>query len=132
VSDATGADGARPLVLLAEDDEDVRELAVLALRRTGADIVAVPDGEAAVRAAAERRPAVAVLDVSMPFLDGYEVTRRLRADPATAGTRIMLLTARVAEDDRSRATEAGADTRLDKPFSPAELARRVTELLEGA
>jgi DNA-binding response OmpR family regulator len=132
VSDATGADGARPLVLLAEDDEDVRELAMLALRRTGAEIVAVADGEAAVRAAAERPPRVAVLDVSMPFLDGYEVTRRLRADPATAATRIMLLTARVAEDDRSRATEAGADTRLDKPFSPAELARRVTELLEGA
>ena len=89
------------------------------------------DGEAAVRAAAEHRPAVAVLDVSMPGLDGYEVTRRLRADPATAATRILLLSARVAPADRERGVASGADDRLDKPFSPTELARRVGELLDG-
>ena len=82
-----------------------------------------------MRAAAEHRPAVAVLDVSMPGLDGYEVTRRLRADPATAATRILLLSARVAPADRERGVAAGADDRLDKPFSPTELARRVGELL---
>ena len=119
------------IVLLAEDDEDVRELALLALRRTGADVIAVADGEAAVRAAAERPPDVAVLDVSMPGLDGYEVTRRLRGAPATAAAKILLLTARVAETDRERGRAAGADGRLDKPFSPAELARRVEELLDA-
>jgi DNA-binding response OmpR family regulator len=93
--------------------------------------VAVADGEAAVRAAAERRPAVAVLDVAMPGLDGYEVTRRLRADPATAGTRILLLSARVAAADRELGAAAGADDRLDKPFSPTELAHRVGALLDG-
>ena len=91
----TAPPAARPVVLLAEDDEDVRALAQLALRRTGAEVVAVADGEAAVRAAAEHRPAVAVLDVSMPGLDGYEVTRaaagrprhRGDADPAAVGAR---------------------------------------------
>lgn len=127
----SAAGAGRPVVLLAEDDEDVRALAQLALGRTGAEVVAVGDGEAAVLAAAEHRPAVAVLDVSMPGLDGYEVTRRLRADPATAATRILLLSARVAPADRERGVAAGADDRLDKPFSPTELARRVGELLDG-
>jgi DNA-binding response OmpR family regulator len=125
------AGAAQPVVLLAEDDEDVRALAQLALRRTGAEVVAVGDGEAAVRAAIEHRPVVAVLDVSMPGLDGYDVTRRLRADPATSATRILLLPARVAPADRELGAAAGADDRLDKPFSPTELARRVRELLGG-
>lgn len=119
-----------PLVLLAEDDEDVRALAVLVLRREGFEVVAVGDGEAAVAMALERPPAVAVLDVSMPRLDGVRAVRRLRRQPETAGTRILLLTARVSEADRRRGRCAGADDQLDKPFSPADLVRRVKALLD--
>jgi DNA-binding response OmpR family regulator len=120
-----------PLVLLAEDDEDVRALAELVLRREGFEVVAVADGQAALAAAAERPPDVAVLDVSMPFLDGVETARRLRDGDGTSGVRIMLLTARVTEADRERGRAAGVDDQLDKPFSPAVLAERVRALCPG-
>jgi two-component system, OmpR family, response regulator MtrA len=120
-----------PHVLLAEDDEDVRGLAELVLRREGFNVTAVADGQAALDAAAERTPEVAVLDVSMPRVDGLEGARRLRERPETSAIPIMLLTARVTDADRERGREAGADAQLDKPFSPAVLADRVRALLAG-
>jgi DNA-binding response OmpR family regulator len=123
-------DGA-PLVLLAEDDEDVRALAELVLRREGFQVTAVPDGESALAAAAERTPSVAVLDVSMPRMDGLETARRLRERAEMRTVPIMLLTARVTEADRERGRQAGVDAQLDKPFSPAVLAERVRALLDG-
>ena len=119
-----------PLVLLAEDDEDVRALAELVLRREGYEVAAVSDGQAALDAAGERTPSVAVLDVSMPRMDGLETARRLRERPEMRDVPIMLLTARVTEADRERGREAGVDAQLDKPFSPAVLAERVRALLE--
>jgi DNA-binding response OmpR family regulator len=119
------------LVLLAEDDEDVRALAELVLRRAGFEVVAVADGQAALAAAEARPPDVAVLDVSMPFLDGVETARRLREAHGTSRIRIMLLTARVTEADRERGRAAGVDDQLDKPFSPAVLAERVRALCPG-
>ena len=118
-----------PLVLLAEDDEDVRARAELVLRRAGFEVTAVTDGDAALAAAEERTPAVAVLDVSMPHVNGLEAARRLRERGAAFP--IMLLTARVTEADRERGRHAGVDDQLDKPFSPAVLAERVRELLDG-
>jgi CheY-like chemotaxis protein len=118
-----------PLVLLAEDDEDVRALAEFVLRREGFEVTAVADGQAALDAATERTPAVAVLDVSMPRVDGLEAARRLRERPKTSAIPIMLLTARITELDRERGRDAGVDAQLDKPFSPAVLADRVKELL---
>ena len=120
-----------PLVLLAEDDEDVRALAEFVLRREGFEVTAVSDGEAALAAAAERTPSVAVLDVSMPRMDGLEAARRLRERPEMSTVPIMLLTAHVTEADRERGHHAGADAQLDKPFSPAVLAERVRALLAG-
>ncbi len=119
-----------PLVLLAEDDEDVRALAELVLRREGYEVAAVSDGQAALDAAGERTPSVAVLDVSMPRMDGLETARRLRERAEMRDVPIMLLTARVTEADRERGREAGVDAQLDKPFSPAVLAERVRALLE--
>ena len=120
-----------PLVLLAEDDDDVRALAELVLRRDGFEVIAVADGDAALAAAEARPPDVAVLDVSMPLMDGLETARRLRGRDATSGVRIMLLTARVTDADRERGRAAGVDDQLDKPFSPAVLAERVRALCEG-
>lgn len=120
-----------PLVLLAEDDEDVRALAELVLRRDGFEVIAVADGEAALAAAEARPPDVAVLDVSMPLMDGLETARRLRERDATSGVRVMLLTARVTDADRARGRDAGVDDQLDKPFSPAVLAQRVRALCDG-
>jgi two-component system, OmpR family, phosphate regulon response regulator PhoB len=120
-----------PLVLLAEDDEDVRALAELVLRREGYEVAAVSNGQAALDAAGERTPSVAVLDVSMPRMDGLETARRLRERAETRDVPIMLLTARVTEADRERGRAAGVDAQLDKPFSPAVLAERVRALLES-
>ena len=118
-----------PLVLLADDDENVRALAELVLRRAGYDVAAVADGEAALAAAAERTPALVVLDVDMPRLDGLDTARALRERPETRSIPIMLLTARVTDADRERGRAAGVDAQLDKPFSPDKLAERVGALL---
>ena len=96
-----------PLVLVADDDEDIVALVRLRLERAGLAVVVARDGESALAAARERRPRVAVLDVSMPGLDGLEVVRRLRADEATRGTGLILLTANAQEADVQRGFDAG-------------------------
>ena len=116
-------------VLVADDDDDILQLVSFRLQRAGYTVVTAADGQQALTAAREQRPDLAVLDVMMPGLNGYEVTRRLRADPATAGIPVILLTARVQEADVSRGFEAGADDYLRKPFSPQELRSRVQAIL---
>ena len=116
-------------VLVADDDEDILQLVSFRLERAGYTVVTAADGQQALAAAREHRPDLAVLDVMMPGLNGYEVTRQLRADEATAQIPVILLTARVQEADVSRGFEAGADDYLRKPFSPAELRSRVQAIL---
>jgi DNA-binding response OmpR family regulator len=120
---------ARPVVLVADDDNDILELVAYRLERAGYDVVQAHDGEQALRLAGERNPDLAVLDVMMPKLDGYDVTRRLRADESTARMPVILLTARVQEADVARGFEAGADDYVKKPFSPQELRARVQAVL---
>ncbi|HEX2046004.1 MAG TPA: response regulator [Gaiellaceae bacterium] len=121
--------GRRPLVLVADDDPDIVTLVRFRLERDGCDVVAAGDGRAALEAALERTPDVAVLDVTMPRLDGYEIVRRLREHAATRMIPILLLTARVQETDVEDGIAAGADGYLTKPFSPQELGRRVQAAL---
>jgi DNA-binding response OmpR family regulator len=116
-------------VLVADDDEDILQLVSFRLERAGYTVVTAADGPQALAAAREHQPDLAVLDVMMPGLNGYEVTRRLRADPATQAIPVILLTARVQEADVSRGFEAGADDYLRKPFSPQELRSRVQAIL---
>ncbi len=117
------------VVLVADDDADIRDLVAFKLEQAGLEVIAVGDGPAAVEQARERRPALAVLDVSMPGLSGIDVCRMLRADPATAGMFIIMLTARVQEQDVEGGFSAGADDYVTKPFSPRELISRVQALL---
>jgi DNA-binding response OmpR family regulator len=119
----------RPVVLVADDDEDILTLVCYRMEKAGYDVVQARDGEEALRLAAERQPALAILDVMMPKADGYEVTRRLRADDATARMPVILLTARAQEHDVQRGFEAGADDYIRKPFSPQELRARVQAIL---
>ncbi len=116
-------------VLVADDDEDILQLVSFRLERAGYTVVTAADGQQALAAARQHQPDLAVLDVMMPGLNGYEVTRQLRADLATAGIPVILLTARVQEADVSRGFEAGADDYLRKPFSPQELRSRVQAIL---
>jgi DNA-binding response OmpR family regulator len=119
----------RPLVLVADDDHDILGLVSFRLERAGYDVVAAHDGEEALRLALERVPDLAVIDVMMPKLDGYEVTTRLRQNHATRRMPVILLTARVQEADIARGFEAGADDYVKKPFSPQELGARVQAIL---
>jgi DNA-binding response OmpR family regulator len=119
----------RPLVLVADDDPDILALVRFRLERDGYEVLSAPDGEAALDLAMARTPDLAVLDVMMPRLDGYEVTRRLREHGPTTTIPIILLTARVQEPDLERGFEAGADDYVTKPFSPQALGERVQAAL---
>jgi DNA-binding response OmpR family regulator len=116
-------------VLVADDDDDILELVSFRLERAGYEVVTARDGAAALATAQERQPDLAVLDVMMPGLNGYEVTQRLRADDATREIPVILLTARVQEADVARGFEAGADDYVKKPFSTHELRERVQAAL---
>jgi DNA-binding response OmpR family regulator len=116
-------------VLVADDDQDILQLVAFRLERAGYRVITVADGQQALAAAQQHRPDLAVLDVMMPGLNGYEVTRRLREDEATRAIPVILLTARVQDADVSRGFEAGADDYLRKPFSPQELRSRVQAIL---
>jgi DNA-binding response OmpR family regulator len=118
-----------PLVLVADDDPDLLELVEFRLERSGYRVARARDGQEALDVALEQRPALAVLDVMMPKLDGYEVVRQLRAHPETARMPVILLTARVQEADVSKGFEVGADDYIRKPFSPQELRARVQAIL---
>jgi DNA-binding response OmpR family regulator len=117
------------VVLVADDDADIRDLVSFKLQQAGHEVIPVEDGQAALEQARSRQPTLAVLDVSMPGLSGIDVCRMLRADPATAGILIIMLTARVQEQDVEGGFSAGADDYVTKPFSPRELVSRIQALL---
>ena len=119
----------RPLVLCADDDEDILSLVALRLERAGFDVAKAGDGEAAIAAARELKPAVAVLDVMMPRQTGLEVLAEIRADPSLADVKVILLSARVQASDEARGIDAGADAYLPKPFKAPELVATIEELL---
>lgn len=119
----------RLTVLVADDDEDVLELVTLRLERTGYSVIQARDGEEALNAARERAPALAMLDVMMPRMTGYEVARALREDESTREIPVILLTARVEDSEVTRGLDAGADGYIKKPFSPQDLRAKVETVL---
>lgn len=118
-----------PVIVAADDDQDILRLIAFRLERSGYRVIVAHDGEEALQAVREHVPALAVLDVRMPKMDGYEVTRAIRADEATRDIPVILLTARVQDADVQRGFEAGADDYVRKPFSPQELRSRVQAIL---
>jgi DNA-binding response OmpR family regulator len=119
----------QPLILIADDDPDILALVSFRLERAGYEVVQARNGEEAVQVALARRPDLAVIDVMMPRIDGYEATRQLRQHEETTRMPIILLTARVQEEDIARGFDAGADDYVRKPFSPQELGSRVQAAL---
>ena len=117
------------VVLVADDERDILDLVAFRLERSGYEVVKATDGEEALRLAVEHRPDLAVLDVMMPKLSGYDVTREIRSREETRAIPVILLTARAQEADITRGFEAGADDYMKKPFSPQELRARVQAIL---
>lgn len=94
-------------------------------------LIFTSDGESALRLTKEHRPALVVLDVMMPSLDGFAVTEAIRADPSLSDIRIVLLTANAQAEDVARGLAAGADTYLTKPFAPDIFSKVVAAYLDG-
>ena len=115
------------LILLVDDEPSIVQLARLYLEREGFRIAAVGDGQSALTAVGREHPALVVLDVMLPKLDGFEVCRRLRAE--NNSTSILMLTARDEDIDKILGLELGADDYLTKPFNPRELVARVKAIL---
>ncbi len=119
----------RPLVLIADDDPDILELVTLTLERDGYDVAPARSGEEALRIAAEQTVHLAVLDLMMPGIDGYEVTRRLREVDAGRRLPILVLSAFAEDRQAARALAAGADAYMRKPFSPRELLAKAGSMI---
>jgi DNA-binding response OmpR family regulator len=122
----------KPRILVVDDEADTFEVLAFKLREAGFDPVQAADGKAALAKARSERPALIVLDLMLPEIDGLDVCRLLRRDPSTASVPIIMLTAKAAETDRIVGLEIGADDYVTKPFSPRELVLRVKKLLSRA
>ncbi len=115
------------LILLVDDEPSITQLARMYLERDGYRILEIADGESALAEAAKQKPALIVLDVMLPKVDGFDVCRRLRS--AGDDVPIIMLTARDEDIDKILGLELGADDYLTKPFNPRELTARVKAIL---
>src|SRR5262249_27114595 len=116
-------------VLVVDDEKDILELVRYHAQKQGFECLAAREGATALRLAREHRPDGVILDLMLPGLDGLEVCRQLRQDPATRRLPIIMLTAKAEEVDRVVGLELGADDYVVKPFSPRELMARVRAVL---
>jgi DNA-binding response OmpR family regulator len=114
------------MILVVDDEQSISEVVSLYLTRSGYDVKVVHDGKAALHLLTQQKPELVILDLMLPGIDGWEITRRLRAE---GNTPIIMLTARKEESDRILGLEMGADDYVVKPFSPQELVSRVRAVL---
>jgi DNA-binding response OmpR family regulator len=121
--------GVRAKILVVDDEPEAVELLEFNLKQAGFDVIAAADGAQALRKARSVVPSLIVLDLMLPEIDGLEVCKMLRRDPATARIPIIMLTAKAAEIDRIIGLELGADDYITKPFSPRELVLRIKKVM---
>ncbi|HWT78242.1 MAG TPA: winged helix-turn-helix domain-containing protein [Candidatus Acidoferrum sp.] len=119
-------------ILVVEDEPDIAELVKYHLEKAGFSARVIADGKQAMDLIVREQPTLVVLDLMLPGLDGMEICRRLRANTATRGIPLIMLTAKAEEVDRIVGLEMGADDYVPKPFSPRELVARVKAVLRRA
>jgi two-component system phosphate regulon response regulator PhoB len=120
----------KPKILVVDDEPEAVELVEFNLRQAGFEVVTAADGTDALKKARALLPSLIVLDLMLPEVDGLEVCKMIRRDPATAAVPIVMVTARAAEIDRILGLELGADDYITKPFSPRELILRIKKILQ--
>lgn len=119
-------------ILIAEDEPNIVLSLEFLLQDAGYEVAVARDGAAAIKLAAALHPDLVILDVMLPLLDGYEACRRIRGNPATRDTRILMLTARGRESEMEKGIAAGANAYMTKPFATKELMAKVAALLTPA
>lgn len=122
----------RSLIFVVEDETDIAGLISHTLRSGGFDVQSFSDGTSVVSEGMRLKPSLFILDVMLPGTSGFELCRQIRKSTALAGTPIIFLTARIAENDRIKGLELGGDDYITKPFSPRELLARVRSVLRAA
>lgn len=123
---------ARCRVLLVDDHSDSRRMLGLMLTLSGHEVLESGNGIEALRVASTELPDVAIVDIALPGIDGYEVARRLRADPGTSAIRLIALSGYGQEEDRRCAMEAGFDVHLVKPVEPGRLSETIARFAPPA
>jgi two-component system, cell cycle response regulator DivK len=122
----------RPLLLIAEDDSALRDLYAKHLSFSGFDVIEAANGADAIESTSTRQPDVVVMDLSLPIIDGWEATRRLKSDARTAHIPVVALTAYDGSPELQRATRAGCDWFVPKPCPPDALVTEVRRVLSGS
>jgi DNA-binding response OmpR family regulator len=115
----------RPYILVVDDEPNIVVSLEFLLQKEGYDVRVERDGESALKAVAERRPDLILLDVMIPKRDGYDICQAIRTTPELAGIRIIMLTAKGREVEREKGLALGADEYMTKPFSTRELMERI-------
>jgi two-component system cell cycle response regulator DivK len=116
-------------ILVVEDQEDNRQILRDLLKSADYEMIEAENGEEALAAVATRRPDLILMDIQLPMLDGYETTRRIRADPAMQSIPIIAVTSYALSGDEAKARAAGCDDYVTKPYSPRQLLAKVREYL---
>jgi two-component system cell cycle response regulator DivK len=114
-------------ILVVEDQEDNRHILRALLTNAGFDIVEAENGEEAIASAQASRPDLILMDIQLPILDGYEATRRIKADPNLKSIPIIVVTSYALSGDEDKARRAGCDDYVAKPFSPRQLLAKIKE-----
>ena len=115
----------RKCILVVEDQEDNRQILRDLLTSGGFDMIEAENGADAITAAQANRPDLILMDIQLPILDGYEATRRIKADPALKSIPIIVVTSYALSGDEDKARRAGCDDYVAKPFSPRELLAKI-------
>lgn len=116
-------------VLVIEDQEDNRQILRDLLSSVGYDMIEAGDGEAGVAMAKKERPDLILMDIQLPLMDGYEATRRIKADADLKAIPVIVVTSYALSGDEVKARAAGADAYVTKPYSPRQLLAKIKEFL---